>query len=256
MRTARDEGWDELKNGELLKRAEKAGYEVVITTDKKMEHQQNIEKKRIALIVLTNTSWREIKARVPTIRKTIKRAERGRVSKVEVPYETRTGHKASKRDAYTGSLKPPGTMLKGGNISETQAGVRPSAAAKTKEAGRKHDKTLAETGGSDDRQDSRHGARPLDQSDAINRPSQSRLRRPLPEPADRLLRGVVVNAEVKADRLHGAARSAHLCRLSGDPLVHRGLGRIPQLKGKDVIEQGSKALRSRPPLLSCFVSTL
>ena len=44
VRTARDEGWDELKNGELLERAEKAEYEVVITTDKKMEHQQNIGK--------------------------------------------------------------------------------------------------------------------------------------------------------------------------------------------------------------------
>ena len=117
-------------------------------------------------------------------------------------------------------------------------------------------KRWTETGGSEDRQDSRHGARPLDQSTAINRPSQSRLRRPLPEPTDRLLHGVVVNAEVKADRLHGAARNAHLCRLSGDPLVHRGLGRIQQLKGEDVIEQGSKALRSRPNSLNPVFSTV
>ena len=45
------------------------------------------------------------------------------------------------------------------------------------------------------------------------------LPHPLPEPADRLLHDVVVDAEVKADRFHAAARSSHLRRLSGDAPV-------------------------------------
>ena len=87
----------------------------------------------------------------------------------------------------------------------------------------------------------------FDRNRAVNPPNRPRLPHPLPEPADRLLHGVVVNAEVNADRLHGAARSAHLCRLSGDPLVHRGLGRIPQLDRQPHSRQGSQPLRARPP---------
>lgn len=38
---AKDAGWDRLVNGELLKAAEEAGFEVLITTDKNMVMQQN-----------------------------------------------------------------------------------------------------------------------------------------------------------------------------------------------------------------------
>ena len=31
---AKDEGWDKLENGELLKAAEQGGFEVLLTTDK------------------------------------------------------------------------------------------------------------------------------------------------------------------------------------------------------------------------------
>jgi hypothetical protein len=37
---ARDLGWDKLVNGELLKAAEEAGFEVLLTTDKNMAAQQ------------------------------------------------------------------------------------------------------------------------------------------------------------------------------------------------------------------------
>ena len=65
----------------------------------------------------------------------------------------------------------------------------------------------------------RRRERPLHRRSAVNGPSQSRLRRPLPEPANRLLDGVVVDAEVKANRLHVDARSAHPRGLSGDTAV-------------------------------------
>jgi hypothetical protein len=37
---AKDAGWDKLVNGELLKAAEAAGFEVLLTTDKNMAAQQ------------------------------------------------------------------------------------------------------------------------------------------------------------------------------------------------------------------------
>lgn len=39
--TAKDAGWDKLMNGELIEAAEKAGFEVLLTTDKNMVYQQN-----------------------------------------------------------------------------------------------------------------------------------------------------------------------------------------------------------------------
>ena len=60
------------------------------------------------------------------------------------------------------------------------------------------------------------------------------------EPPHGVRRRVVVDPEVHGDRGEPRATSAHLYRLSGDPLVHRGLGRIPQLKGEDVAEVNAK----------------
>ena len=42
VRTAAQQRWDTLKNGDLLSAAEDAGFEVVLTTDKNMPYQQNL----------------------------------------------------------------------------------------------------------------------------------------------------------------------------------------------------------------------
>ena len=55
---AKDAGWDRLVNGELLKAAEQAGFEVLITTDKNMVTQQNLKGRAIAIVVLGNSQWR------------------------------------------------------------------------------------------------------------------------------------------------------------------------------------------------------
>ena len=52
---AKDAGWDRLVNGELLKAAEEAGFEVLITTDKNMVTHQNLKGRAIAIVVLGNS---------------------------------------------------------------------------------------------------------------------------------------------------------------------------------------------------------
>ena len=42
VRTAAQQEWDTLKNGELLTVAEHAGFEVFLTTDKNIRYQQNM----------------------------------------------------------------------------------------------------------------------------------------------------------------------------------------------------------------------
>jgi hypothetical protein len=41
VKEARAQGWDTLGNGDLLKAAEEAGFEVLLTTDTNLPHQQN-----------------------------------------------------------------------------------------------------------------------------------------------------------------------------------------------------------------------
>jgi len=47
---ARKIGWHELENGELIQKAEDAGFDVLLSTDKNILYQQNLTGRRIALI--------------------------------------------------------------------------------------------------------------------------------------------------------------------------------------------------------------
>jgi hypothetical protein len=55
---ARQIGWHELKNGELLRQAEEAGYDVLLTSDKNIRHQQNLSDRKIALSMTPNIDAR------------------------------------------------------------------------------------------------------------------------------------------------------------------------------------------------------
>lgn len=52
VRTAAQQRWDTLKNGDLLTAAEDAGFEVFLTTDKNIRHQQNMAGRTIAVVVI------------------------------------------------------------------------------------------------------------------------------------------------------------------------------------------------------------
>jgi len=54
---ARQIGWHELENGELIERAEQAGFEILLSTDKNIPYQQNISERKIALVILGNSQW-------------------------------------------------------------------------------------------------------------------------------------------------------------------------------------------------------
>jgi hypothetical protein len=52
VRTAAKLGWAALGNGELIRVAENAGYDLFIICDKNMRHQQNLTSRRIAILEL------------------------------------------------------------------------------------------------------------------------------------------------------------------------------------------------------------
>lgn len=64
--TAREMGWDTLKNGELLSAAE-IEFEVFVTTDQSLKYQQNLQGRRLAMLVLPTTSWPRIQPHAAAI---------------------------------------------------------------------------------------------------------------------------------------------------------------------------------------------
>lgn len=59
--TAFEKGWSNLQNGELIQEAETEGFNVLITTDQNLKHQQNLRGRALAILVLPTTSWPKIR---------------------------------------------------------------------------------------------------------------------------------------------------------------------------------------------------
>jgi predicted nuclease of predicted toxin-antitoxin system len=55
-RTVKQQGWAGLKNGELLRAAVRAGFEVFLTSDQNLEYQQNLQKAELFVAVLVARS--------------------------------------------------------------------------------------------------------------------------------------------------------------------------------------------------------
>ena len=82
---ARSHGWDTLRNGELLDAAEAAGFDVLLTTDRNIRHQQNLASRRIAIVVLSKGRWRLIRNALPAIAAAVAGAAPGTFVEVEIP---------------------------------------------------------------------------------------------------------------------------------------------------------------------------
>lgn len=61
VKTAPEMGWAGISNGELLDRAEDAGFEIMVTADSNIRGQQRLIGRKISLIVLTTNHWNTIK---------------------------------------------------------------------------------------------------------------------------------------------------------------------------------------------------
>lgn len=83
--TAHERGWSQLKNGDLIEAAEKAGVEVLLTTDLNLKHQQNLKLRHIAVVVLSTPSWPRIQRAVDAVVHAVDRATPGRYTEVDIP---------------------------------------------------------------------------------------------------------------------------------------------------------------------------
>jgi hypothetical protein len=83
--TAEERAWDRLENGALLTAAEEAGFEVFLTADKNLRHQQNLSTRKIALVVLGNSPWPLVRLHVPEIVAAVNSAAPGSYIEVDIP---------------------------------------------------------------------------------------------------------------------------------------------------------------------------
>ena len=83
--TAAEKGWDGLANGDLIDSAEQEGYEVLITTDQGIRHQQNLAGRRLAVIVLLSTAWPYARSRIEEIRAAVAEVQPGELREVHIP---------------------------------------------------------------------------------------------------------------------------------------------------------------------------
>jgi hypothetical protein len=94
VRTAQSKGWDTLSNGELLNAAEAAGFEVLVTTDRRIRYQQNLRVRRIALVVLTgSTRWSRLRQHADRIAGAVASATHGSYCEIEIPFESKLGRR-------------------------------------------------------------------------------------------------------------------------------------------------------------------
>ena len=84
---ARQIGWAELENGELIQRAEDAGYELLLSTDKNIRYQQNLTGRKIALIVLGNSQWPIVRLHLDKIVNAVNACTPGSYTEVELPFQ-------------------------------------------------------------------------------------------------------------------------------------------------------------------------
>jgi len=82
-------GFGGCKNGTLLKAAEAAGFEVLVTADKTLEYEQNLTGRNLALVCLSANSWRVIAPHARMIVAAVDAAAPGSFRRVECGTFTR-----------------------------------------------------------------------------------------------------------------------------------------------------------------------
>jgi len=85
VKTAWEQGWSRMENGELLRAAEEAGFDVLLTTDQNIRYPQNLTGRKIAIVVLAKARWRLIKPAVDRVSAAVNDAKPGSYTEVEIP---------------------------------------------------------------------------------------------------------------------------------------------------------------------------
>ena len=84
VRTVQQAGWAGFKNGELLRQAGEAGYEVFLSADQNLAFQQNLRQSGLCVVVLeaASNALEDLQPLVPAILAAIRKGKPGQVIRV------------------------------------------------------------------------------------------------------------------------------------------------------------------------------
>jgi hypothetical protein len=85
VRTAAQQGWDRLRNGDLLTAAEDAGFDLFLRTDKNMRYQQNLAGRKTAIVVLGRQQWPQLRPHIQRVIEAVNIATPGSFAEVDIP---------------------------------------------------------------------------------------------------------------------------------------------------------------------------
>ena len=88
VRTAAQQGWDKLSNGDLLTAAEEAGFDILLTTDKNLRYQQNLAGRKIAIIVLGRQQWPQLEPHIQRVIEAVNAARPSSYVEVDIPVKS------------------------------------------------------------------------------------------------------------------------------------------------------------------------
>lgn len=79
IKLARELGWDQFRNGELLQAAESNGFHVLLTADRAIPTENAISGRTIGLVCMSTNSWKILRAYVPAIADALHKCKPGQV---------------------------------------------------------------------------------------------------------------------------------------------------------------------------------
>jgi predicted nuclease of predicted toxin-antitoxin system len=82
IKLARDLGWHELRNGELLSAAEEGGFDVLLTGDKSLPGEQNMVGRKIGIVTISVNNWNVVRDHAPAISEALHKCKPGQVTPV------------------------------------------------------------------------------------------------------------------------------------------------------------------------------
>jgi predicted nuclease of predicted toxin-antitoxin system len=93
VRTVVEMGWpSQLENGEPLNAAEAAAFDVIVTSDQNIRHQQNLAGRKLALGVLGSNIWPIVRKHAKAIATTVDAATPGSYDFIEMPLPPKSPH--------------------------------------------------------------------------------------------------------------------------------------------------------------------
>ena len=84
--TVQQRGWAGLQNGELLRVAADAGFDVLVTADRNLQFQQNLSRSRIGILLLIapSNALEDLLPLIPSLLAAIPKSRSGQLLSVEL----------------------------------------------------------------------------------------------------------------------------------------------------------------------------